>query len=103
MGVVHRDVKPANVHGLGLVLAELRSALSSSSAAADSSSGQWPTYTVSEAELVVRRAGRQTTAVLALEVTGTEERGGTTGLWSASIAVRRASDGRWLIVEVERS
>ena len=85
----------------GARLAELRSALSNSPTASDSADDQWPTYTVSQGELVVRRAGRQATAVLALGVTGTEALGGTASPWSASIAVRRASDGRWLIVEVK--
>ena len=95
-----------DVEGLAAVdhgarLAEVRAALSSLSAASESADGQWPTYTIADASLVVRRTGSQGSAVLALEVTGTELRGGATTPWSASIALRRASDGRWLIVEVK--
>jgi hypothetical protein len=81
----------------GARLTEMRTALLTRSAA---DLDAWPSYAVTAADLIVRRAGRQTGAVLGLDVTGSESGIGGTSPWSAVIAVRRASDGRWLIVEV---
>jgi hypothetical protein len=82
----------------GARLSELRSMLSQSSV--DEATMQWPSYEVSTARLVVRRAGRQASGVLTLDVTGTKTALDETTPWSAFIGVRQASDGRWLIVEL---
>lgn len=82
-------------HGARLI--ELRSVLDSRRGVG---TGTWPDYVIESAELVVRRAARQGGALLALEVVGTENESGRSRPWTARIAVRRAENGRWLIVEV---
>jgi hypothetical protein len=83
----------------GARLNELRAVLGAG--APDEDGGvPWPSYVVTDADLSVRRAGRQSAAVLAFALTGTMTDAGGRRPWSASIAVRQAADGRWLIVEV---
>jgi hypothetical protein len=83
----------------GARLNELRSIIAGR-APAEPGAIAWPSHTVITADLVVRRAGRQSSAVLTLDVTGTTTHAARTEPWFASIAVRQASDGRWLIVEL---
>ncbi len=82
-------------HGARLV--ELRSLLDARSGAGVD---RWPAYAIDSAELVVHRAARQGSAVLALEVNGTTTDASRSEPWGARISVRRAADGRWLIVEL---
>ena len=92
------DAKLLGAVDHGTRLDELRSMLALSPGGRVEES---PKYTATAAHLSLRRAGRQSSPVLSIAVDGsaTTTADGTTE-WTAIIWVRRASDGRWLIVQV---
>ena len=100
-----RDVDRLGAVDHGTRLSELRSVIETS--LADRSPLAVPTYDVRVAHLVVARVGRQSGPVLGVEMSGEvswspdgRAPAGAPEPWSALVAVRQASDGRWLIVDV---
>jgi Na+-translocating ferredoxin:NAD+ oxidoreductase RnfD subunit len=100
-----RDVDRLGAVDHGTRLSELRDTIETS--LADGSTLAIPTYELRTAHLVVARVGRQSGPVLGIEVRGEVAmvRDGSSGLgaaepWNALVAVRQATDGRWLIVSV---